>query len=298
MTAKLKLARRTVAEAVANSVLRQMKIEGLWVDPEAIATSKGILVQAKPASAEGVSGMLLKSGDNFGIMYATNIPSRGFQRFSIAHELGHYFIEGHPEALLTTGVHQSRAGFVSGDPFELEADHFAAALLMPEGPFKKAIADQDAGLACVEALRKACDTSLTATAIRYSALTSDGVAVICTIGDAVDWCFMSDGLKQAKGLTFLRKGIGVPPGTVTAQFNAAPENIRTAQRDDGERYLSDWMGGDRRYRITEEVVGLGQYGRTLTILTCKALNLRSDADPDDDDDDEALIESWTPRFRR
>ena len=142
---------------------------------------------------------------------------------------------------------------------------------MPEAPFKNALADQDAGLACIEALRKACDTSLTATAIRYSALTSDGVAVICTTGDAVDWCFMSDGLKQAKGITFLRKGIGVPPGTVTAQFNAAPENIRTGQRDEGQRHLSDWMGGDSRYRITEEVVGLGQYGRTLTILTCKRL---------------------------
>jgi hypothetical protein len=297
MTTKPKLVRRTVAEAAANAVLRQMKVEGLWVDPEAIAASKDILVQAKPDTAAGVSGMLLKSGDNFGIMYATNIPSRGFQRFSIAHELGHYFIEGHPEALLSTGVHESRAGFVSGDAFEQEADHFAAALLMPEGPFKKAIADQDAGLACIEALSRACETSLTSTAIRYCALTSDGVAVICTTGDAVDWCFMSDGLKQAKGLTFLRKGIGVPPGTVTAQFNTGPENVRTGQRDDGERRLSDWMGGDHSYRITEEVVGLGQYGRTLTILTCKSLSMRSELDLDDDDE-EALIESWTPRFRK
>lgn len=297
MIAKPGPPRFTLAKAAANAVLHQMKVEGLWVDPEAIATSKGILVQAKPDTAAGVSGMLLKSGDHFGIMYATNIPSRGFQRFSIAHELGHYFIEGHPEALLTEGFHESRAGFVSGDPFEQEADHFAATLLMPEAPFKKAIAEQDAGLACVEALRKACDTSLTATAIRYSALTSDGIAVICTTGDAVDWCFMSDGLKQAKGLAFLRKGIGVPLGTVTARFNATPENIRTGQRDEGERHLSDWMGGDRSYRIIEEVVGLGRYGRTLTILTCKALSLRSDAGPDDDDE-EALIESWTPRFRK
>lgn len=297
MNTKPRLARRTLAEAAANAVLRQMKIEGLWVDPEAIAASKRIMVQPKPDTASGVSGMLIKAGDDFGIMYATNIPSRGFQRFSISHELGHYFIEGHPEALLTTGVHQSRAGFVSGDPFEQEADHFAAALLMPEAPFKKAIADRDAGLACVEALRKECETSLTATAIRYCTLTSDGVAVICTTGDAVDWCFMSDGLKQAKGLTFLRKGIGVPSGTITAQFNASPENVRTGQRDEGQGRLSDWMGGGGNYRITEEVVGLGQYARTLTILTCKSLSMRSEAEPEDDDED-ALIESWTPRFRK
>lgn len=297
MTAKPRLARRALAEAAANSVLRQMKIDGLWVDPEAIAASKGIMVQAKPDTASGVSGMLIKAGDDFGIMYATDIPSRGFQRFSISHELGHYFIQGHPEALLTTGVHQSRAGFTSGDTFEQEADFFASALLMPEIPFKRAIADHDAGLMCIEMLSSACETSLTATAIRYSTLTSDGVAVICSTGDAIDWCFMSDGLKQAKGLSWLRKGTPVPNGTVTARFNAVPENIRTAQRDSGEGRLGDWLSGDRPYRISEEVIGLGQYGRTLTVLTCEALSLRAEAEESDDDED-ALIESWTPRFRR
>lgn len=47
----------------------------------------------------------------------------------------------------------------------------------------------------------------------------------------------------------------------------------------------------------EEVVGLGQYGRTLTVLTCGALSLRAEAEEPDDDED-ALIESWTPKFRR
>lgn len=297
MTAKTRLARRSLAEATANSVLRQMKVEGLWVDPEAIAASKDILVKAKPDTAPGVSGMLLKVGDNFGIMYATDIPSRGFQRFSISHELGHYFIEGHPEALLTTGLHTSSAGFVSHDPFEQEADHFAAALLMPELPFKKAIADHAPGLDCIEVLRKECETSLTATAIRYSALTSDGVAVISSIGDAIDWCFMSDGLKQAKGLRWLKKGTAVPAGSVTASFNSRTESIRAGERDAGDGRLNDWMAGERAYRITEEVVGLGHYGRTLTVLTCGSLSLRGDTE-DSDDDEETLIDSWTPRFRQ
>lgn len=297
MTSKPRLAQRSMAEAAASSLLHQMKIDGLRVDPEAIATSKGIMVKAKPDTAAGVSGMLIKVGDDFGIMYATNIPSRGFQRFSISHELGHYCIEGHPEALLSNGVHYSHAGFVSSDPFEQEADHFAAALLMPERPFKKAIEDHDAGLACVEALAKACETSLTATAIRYSAFTRDGVAVLMSSGQTIDWCFMSDGLKQAKGLSWVRKGTPVPTGTVTASFNARPDNVRTGQRDSGDGRLNDWMDGERVYAITEEVVGLGHYGRTLTVLTCKALTTRVE-EAEDEDDDEALVESWTPRFRR
>jgi Zn-dependent peptidase ImmA (M78 family) len=297
MNTKPRLARRSVAENAASAVLREMKIEGLRVDPEAIATAKGILVKPKPDSAEGVSGTLVKAGDQFGIMYATNIPSRGFQKFCIAHEVGHYCIEGHCNALLVNGMHHSRAGFVSSDPFEQEADFFAAALLMPERAFRNAIDDYSPGLTCIEALAKDCETSLTATAIRYAGLTRDGVAVLLSTGKSIDWCFISDGLKEAKGLSWVRKGTPVPPGTATAAFNVRTENIRTGQRDAGEGRLNDWMDGERVYRVTEEVVGLGQYGRTLTVLTCRALTMRVEAD-DEDEDEDALIDSWTARFGR
>lgn len=297
MSAKRRLARRNVAVAAATVVLREMKITGLRVDPKSIAESKGILVQAKPDTAQGVSGALVKAGDEFGIMYATHIPSRGFQKFSIAHEIGHYCIEGHCDALLTTGMHLSHAGFVSDDPYEQEADFFAAALLMPEAPFKRAIENQDAGLSCIEDLRKECETSLTATAIRYSGLTRDAVAIILSKGDTIDYCFMSEGLKQAKGIKWLRKGTPVPAGTVTEGFNARPENVRTASKDAGDGRLNDWMEGDKVYKISEEVIGLGSYGRTLTVLTCKALTMRVE-EVEEDDDEDALVESWTPRFRR
>lgn len=297
MTTKPRLARRNVAEAAASVVLRDLSITGLRVEPEEIATSKGILVKAKPDTADGVSGMLVKAGDEFGIMYATRIPSRGFQKFSIAHEIGHYCIDGHSDALLTHGIHVSHAGFVSNDPYEQEADFFAAALLMPERAFRRAIEDCDAGMICVEHLRRECETSLTATAIRYSNLTRDAVAVIISKGDAIDYCFMSEGLKQAKGIKWLRKGTPVPAGTVTESFNARPENVRTARKDSGEGRLNDWMEGDKVYKISEEAVCLGSYGRTLTVLTCKSLSMRIEG-AEGDDEEEALIESWTPRFKR
>jgi Zn-dependent peptidase ImmA (M78 family) len=297
MGVKPRLARRSVAEAAAAVVLREMNITGLRVEPEEIATSKGILVKPKPDTANGVSGMLVKAGDKFGIMYATNIPSRGFQKFSIAHEIGHYCIDGHCVALLTNGVHVSHAGFVSNDLYEQEADFFAAALLMPERAFRRAIENYDAGLGCIEQLGKECETSLTATAIRYSGLTRDAVAIILSAGDTIDYCFMSEGFKEAKGIKWLRKGTPVPAGTLTEVFNARPENVRIAKKDVGDGRLNDWMEGDKIYKVTEEVIGLGSYGRTLTVLTCNALSMRVDA-PDEDDNEEALVESWTPRFRR
>lgn len=297
MIDKPKLARRVYAENAARVVLREMQITGLYVDPAAIAQSKGIVVQGKPGDVDGVSGMLVKAGDNFGIMYATNIPSKGFQRFSIAHEIGHYCIGGHVDALLTAGMHVSRAGFRSGDPFEQEADFFAAALLMPETAFRKAIDDHSAGLGVIDALSKECVTSITACGIRYAGLTRDAVAVISSVGQTVDWCFMSDALKAAEGLKWLRKGAPVPGGTLTETFNATPENVRIGERGAADGNLRDWFDTHRGYSCTEEVIGLGQYGRTLTVLTCRTLSA-SNEEVTDEDDEEALIESWTPRFKR
>jgi IrrE N-terminal-like domain len=136
-----------LAKQKAEAFLRENGIEGLPVDPFAIAVSRDIVVEPKPDAGPGVSGMLLRHGDTFGILYATHIPSEGYQRFSVAHELGHYFLDGHIDHVLPKdGVHASQAGFVSADPYELEADQFAAGLLMPAAAFRRALGKRDAGL--------------------------------------------------------------------------------------------------------------------------------------------------------
>src|SRR5262245_11620884 len=119
------------ATMAAEQVSRDYGIAAIPVRPVALARQLGIEVMAKPATTSGVSGMLLRFGNSFGIAYATHIDNAGFQNFSVAHELGHYFLPGHVDAVLRDGdVHESRAGFTSGDRYEMEADHFAAALLM------------------------------------------------------------------------------------------------------------------------------------------------------------------------
>jgi hypothetical protein len=63
-----------MAKQAAEKFLRDENIEALPIDPLAIAESRGITVQAKPDTADGVSGMLLRSGNSFGIMYANPHP--------------------------------------------------------------------------------------------------------------------------------------------------------------------------------------------------------------------------------
>src|SRR5437870_4702525 len=102
-----------LASLQGEQVVRERGISAFPVDPVAIARDLDIEVVEKPAR-EGVSGMLLRGGNSYGIVYARQIDNPGFERFSIAHELGHYLIPGHVDAVLgDRDIHQSHAGFGS-----------------------------------------------------------------------------------------------------------------------------------------------------------------------------------------
>jgi hypothetical protein len=282
------------ASLAASRVIRERGVITLPVDPIAIAKAVGIEVFAKPAAVGGVSGMLIRQGNQFAIAYATHVESLGFQNFSIAHELGHYFLEGHVDAVIgPDGIHQSHAGFSSDDRYELEADHFASALLMPDTLFTAATSRAGEGLSAIESLSSLCITSLTATAIRYAQCTDDAAAVVVSTGKRVNYCFMSRPLLEIAGPNRIKKGEALPPECPTETFNRDSGRVARAERMTGESDLQDWIGGTHSVTLIEEVVGLGGYGRTLTVLTTKQA-----VDADELQEDEEMIQSWKPRLRR
>ena len=282
------------ARLACAKVIKDHGLTVLPVDPIAVARAVDIEVRPKPASSPGVSGMLLRSGDSFGIAYATHIKSVGFRNFSVAHELGHYFLPGHVDAVLAGGrLHESRAGFASGDPYEMEADHFAAMLLMPESLFTNAMRAAGDGLAAIKRLAEKCRTSLTATAIRYAKCSRDHVAIVLSTGSRINYCFMSNALKEVKGLEWIRKGDRLTRNTATFAFNRNPERVLRADRLEETGDLQDWFGGDCSLSVTEQVVGLGNYGKTLTVLT--GLDIEEQLEEFEEDED--LTESWQPKFR-
>ena len=282
----------------AEQLLHDENLLRLPVDLEALAKSRKIYVRAMDSAEKGVSGMLLRHGDMFGILYSASIPNLGFMRFSIAHELGHYFIDGHLDQIPFDGnTHSSWAGFVSSAVHEREADYFAAGLLMPTTPVRRIIDGTPAGLCSVEAVQREAEASLTAAAIRYVALADNATAVVVSRNGSVDYCFMSDTMKSLKELTWLRKGMPIPPDTLTESILDQSEEEQLQARSEGEVDIATWFEGRRSVTAWEEVIGLGGYGRVLTILTCPDL-VDEVYMEEDDDSDEALEESWTPRFRR
>ncbi len=268
---------------------------GFPVDPFAIAAKEEILVEAKDPDRKGMSGCIVFTDDGVGIIYATDIRSEGFRRFTVAHELGHYFLDGHPEEIAKTGpVHFSRAGFVQGNSsIEIEADHFASGLLMPTRLTREALYQAPIGLGGVQHLATVAEASLTAAAIRTAECAPYPVAIIVSEREKVSYGFMSESFKKLGKLRFLRKGDGLPH-TGTRAFNAVADNIRLGRSVCYQSTLADWFGGPAGTIIDEEVVGLGSYGHTLTVLSSEAL---TDDPYEDEDEEAALLESWAPKFR-
>lgn len=248
-------------------VLEELKITTLPVNPFSIAKVREIMCKAQ--SMDGCSGCFIKAGDNFGILYSPDFGNEGAIRFTVAHELGHYFLPGHPQRLFPSGSgrHQSNSGFTSNEPQEREADLFAAGLLMPTKLFLDALRKEtNEGFRTIESLSRLCRTSLTATAIRFVEYIENPVAVIVRTGDKINFCCMSEAMKSVKGVWGLRKGAWVPSASKTQTFNKNSAKVQNGERVEGFSYLDAWCDGAPQIEMKEDVVGLGRYGKSLTVL--------------------------------
>jgi len=103
----------------------------LPVDVEAMAIALNVTIRAQPLE-EAVSGMLvMKDGRAIIGVNQNHHPNR--QRFSIAHELGHFLLHGKSSHVFVDAVYFRDAESSEGSKRqEIEANAFAAELLMPE----------------------------------------------------------------------------------------------------------------------------------------------------------------------
>lgn len=100
-----------------------------------VAHQKGISTSFG-AYGDGFDGMLEYKEGRFHIfcnLDRIGSPDSTRSRFTMAHELGHYYIDGHRNVLASGDIppHLSRCEFESSQLAEQEADHFAGSFLMP-----------------------------------------------------------------------------------------------------------------------------------------------------------------------
>ncbi len=271
---KLRVSDATRCRRIARTVLDECGLDALPIHPEEICQQKGILYSHDADLPAGIWGALLREDGEFVILVSAICPTVGNRRFSAGHELGHYHLPGHLEALLSSGIHYSGPPGTTADPLEVEANTFASELLMPEALVNPIVVDAGIGLSSVQAIAGRCETSLTSAAIRYSELTPDPVLIIVSYEGAVEFSYVSPSLWDYPGVAgrHPRRGESLVPGTAAYRLATSPEKVREVAEDSDIASMEIWFpecdpGGE----LVEESVGLGRYGRVLTVLSSEEL---------------------------
>lgn len=114
------------------------------IDVEEVATHLGIEVVERSSfelggSDEEVSGLLLRA-DGRTICFVNRDHHRNRKRFSLAHEIGHFLLHPFQESYVDRRFDFRDKGSPGGTNLqEIEANAFAAELLMPEGLMREEI---------------------------------------------------------------------------------------------------------------------------------------------------------------
>lgn len=195
----------------------------MWTDVDQMAEALGITKSINDYG-DCFDGMLECQNRRFHI-YVNNRGRRiGSEyprtRFTLAHELGHYAIAEHRNALLRgLAPHQSLCDQPNPSAYvELEADYFASQLLTPPELFEEELGNRGNSLVDVIDLANAFKASIQSTAKRIAESSDEQVAVaFWHLDGKFHWHRISPGLRKL-GFTGLHdKSNSLEPGSATHQ---------------------------------------------------------------------------------
>ena len=206
-------------------------------------------------------------------------------RFTIAHELGHYFIEHH-HAYLTHGgkTHASINEFHSVLKIEREADAFAASLLLPSHLIEPLINVSSPSLAQIEDIAHQFETSYVSTAIRAVQLSHFPCALAGIRDGSLAWMFSSESLIEA-GIYPNRRILPQNAEDAWAEFIAGTDDQLENEGRVGNwfnTYDNDELNG---VYVTEEYLPVRSMGTLLVLLVMEEDDFFSSEDDDEFVDD-------------
>lgn len=191
-------------------------------------------------------------------------------RFTLAHELGHYFIDEHRNALRAGQPPKPSFPDRPGDdPVEHEANAFAAALLMPKREFQDALKSVPGGLKGILELGSTFGVSKQSAALRYANASGRECAIVMFRNGSPPWWEVSP-LLERSGLNRIKaQKDSIPADSATGMALADPPS-QASEPHITNTLASSWFGGvssgsQRDVFLRESAVRLGPFG-VLTLL--------------------------------
>lgn len=180
------------AEAKSLALLERYGVETPAFDIEVLARVMDI--EVREGGLDKADAWLIRRPDGKGILRVNaNVRSDARRRFSIAHELGHW--EMHPD--LTQGRYCTETDLSDyhRSPEEIEANTFAASLLMPRFLVRERIGNVDPSFAVVDRIANEFEASRMAAARRLVELTKHRVILVASSNGRIEWAVKSDSAK-------------------------------------------------------------------------------------------------------
>lgn len=244
-------------EYFAKEMIADLGITALPVDPFSIVTELDIIVAEE--DADNFDGCLLRSISGARIILNKNIGSQGRKNFTLAHEIGHYSIPTHRGDYKCLAKHLDPFG--KNPPEETEANKFASELLLPESLFKPLVHQFKPDFEDLSDLAVICNTSLTATTLKYVSLTAECCALIASHNNIIEWSW-----KSPSFTFYILKGVPAARGTLTASYmHEIVPKAPASQKTDAGLWI-EGKGVSQKTELFESCVPAPKYGHVLTLL--------------------------------
>lgn len=132
----------------AENIINTLSIKKPSIDVDSIADHYNINITYQDFDDDSSGLLLIQNGKAIIAINIDNSPNR--QRFTIAHELGHYFLHANNKEndlfIDQTLYHRNDKSSHGTYKQEIQANKFAAALLMPEEMIKEVIENEELDL--------------------------------------------------------------------------------------------------------------------------------------------------------
>lgn len=201
--------------------------------------------------------------EDFYIHLNTNPNRRNFYestkgRFTLAHELGHYFIPSHRRGLMdgTLKPHGSINYLTDHSSWQIErdADTFASVLLMPTDSMKDYLKGSFFSFGIIEKIAAKYNVSKSAAAIRYSEIGNTPIVVVYAVDGKIRWVKKSEDFPFKRLRCGSANGDSIPKNSVMGTYfyehdnsDCRKEEIVFAQdwfdtyyNSDNEREFVEW----------------------------------------------------------
>lgn len=234
------------SQMIKNSSLQSIKhlAESIALEYDAVITPIEKIIQDEELHiyydtyGDTFDGMTIYEQSGFYIHVNTfrgNRKDTTRARFTIAHELGHYFINNHRIGLMKGHLtpHISRNNEESHSKIEREADYFASCLLMPEERFKKFVQRKKFDFALLKATANYFDTSITATAIRFATIGNHPLMIVFGEKNMIQWKWASEDFPYQ----YLLYTNQVPENSVMGEYFSDGKKITETE----EVWAVDWF---------------------------------------------------------